>query len=107
MTPMSDKPTVLITRRIPASLVERIAADCSVRYWDSNDTLGRAELLAQGCGVDGIYCLIPDRIDAEVLGADGPSLRRQHHVGGRRSHRRGCLQDAKIAVGHARRADRG
>ena len=75
MTPMSDKPTVLITRRIPASLVERIAADCSVRYWDSNDTLGRAELLAQAAGVDGIYCLIPDRIDAEVLDAAGPSLR--------------------------------
>ena len=75
MTFMSNKPTVLITRRIPAPLVERIAADCSVRYWDSNDTLGRAELLAQAAGVDGIYCLIPDRIDAEVLDAAGPSLR--------------------------------
>lgn len=75
MTPMSNRPTVLITRRIPSPLVERIEADCSVRYWDSNDTLSRAELLAQAVGVDGIYCLIPDRMDAEVLDVAGPSLR--------------------------------
>ncbi len=75
MTPMNNNATVLVTRRIPSPLLERIEADCTVRYWDSDDTIPRAELLDQAAGVDGIYCLITDRIDGEVLNAAGPSLR--------------------------------
>ncbi len=75
MTIMSTKPIVLITRRIPTPLVDRIEAESTVRYWDSDDTMPRRELLAQAAGVAGIYCLITDRIDAEVLDAAGPSLR--------------------------------
>jgi len=75
MARMDKQPTVLITRRIPTSLLQRIEAECTVRYWDSDDAIPRQELLVQAAGVTGIYCLIPDRIDAEVVEKAGPALR--------------------------------
>lgn len=75
MTCMNHRPIVLITRRIPTSLLNRIESDCQVRYWDSDETMPRAELLRQATGVTGIYCLITDLIDGGVLDAAGPTLR--------------------------------
>ena len=73
-------PSVLITRRIPAAAMEKIAAHCDVhgwelRHWNSDEVMPRDELLAQVQGVAGLYCLITDRVDEELLTAAGPNLR--------------------------------
>lgn len=39
--------------------------------WDSDEPLPRAELLKRVQGVDGLLCLLSDKIDAEVLEAAG------------------------------------
>ncbi|TNM98763.1 hypothetical protein fugu_013327 [Takifugu bimaculatus] len=43
--------------------------------WDSDEPLPRAELLKRVQGVDGLLCLLSDKIDAEVLDAAGPKLK--------------------------------
>jgi len=72
--------TILITRRIPAAAMERIVAHCDahgwdLRQWDSDESMPRGELLEQVRGVEGLYCLITDRIDEALLAAAGPQLR--------------------------------
>lgn len=39
--------------------------------WDSDEPLPRSELLKRVQGVDGLLCLLSDKIDAEVLDAAG------------------------------------
>lgn len=70
-----SRPTVLVTHHIPSPAFNPIAAVCQVNYWDHDVPMPRAALLEMAAGVDGIYCLITDRIDAEVLDAAGPRLR--------------------------------
>ena len=70
-------PRVFVTRELPG---ERFAAlrtdpDFELDIWPGDFPPPREELLAHARGVDGIVCLITDRIDAEVLDAAGPQLR--------------------------------
>lgn len=44
---------------------------CEVSMWDSDQPLSRAELLKGVQEVDGLLCLLSDKIDAEVLDAAG------------------------------------
>jgi glyoxylate/hydroxypyruvate reductase len=69
------KPTVLVTRRIPQAGLARVKEACEVRHWDSDDPIPRATLLEWVQGVDGLYCLLTERIDDELLDAAGPQLR--------------------------------
>lgn len=68
-------PTVFVTRRLPPPAAERVRRAGAVRQWDSDAPIPRAELIAQVRGVDGIYCLLTERIDAELLDAAGPQLK--------------------------------
>jgi len=69
------KPTVLITRRIPAAGLARVQEACEVRQWDSEDAMPRTTLLEWIKGVDGLYCLLTERVDEELLQAAGSQLR--------------------------------
>ena len=68
-------PTVFVTRTIPQPAIERLRAACSVRQWQSDDPIPRTALLEQVAGVDGIFCLLTERIDGELLDAAGPQLK--------------------------------
>ncbi|MFN8486381.1 MAG: D-glycerate dehydrogenase [Caldilineaceae bacterium] len=70
-----SKPKVLVTRRIPQAGIERVQAFCDVHHWDSDDAIPRPTLLEWVKGMAGIYCLITERIDPEVLAAAGSDLR--------------------------------
>ncbi len=69
------KPKVLVTRRIPQAAFARVQAACEVTHWDSDEAISRPTLLAWIAGMDGLYCLITEKIDAEVLAAAGEHLR--------------------------------
>ncbi|MBN3310233.1 GRHPR reductase, partial [Amia calva] len=43
--------------------------------WDSDDPVPRQELLKKVSGVEGIFCVLTDQIDAELLDAAGPNLK--------------------------------
>ena len=70
-------PRAFVTRELPGERFAalRAAPDFELDIWPGDFPPPREELLAHARGVDGIICLITDRIDAEVLDAAGPQLR--------------------------------
>lgn len=69
------KPKVFLTRRLPAAAMRVVEAACDVALWDSEERpLPRAELLRAVADVEGLLCLLTDRVDAELLAA-APRLR--------------------------------
>ncbi|MCC6509035.1 MAG: D-glycerate dehydrogenase [Pirellulaceae bacterium] len=71
----TDKPTVFVTRQIPAMGLEAIARVAEMRVHEKPMPPTRQELLqgVQGCA--GILSLLSDRIDSEVFDAAGANLR--------------------------------
>lgn len=69
------KPSVLITRKLPASVIARVEASCDVDLWTERQAIPRDELLARAKGKDALVCLLTDAIDVAVLDAAGPALR--------------------------------
>lgn len=70
-----SQPKVLVTRRIPQAGLARVKEVCEVRHWDSDEAIPRQTLLEWIAGMDGLYCLLTERVDNELLTAAGPSLR--------------------------------
>ncbi|KGL81467.1 Glyoxylate reductase/hydroxypyruvate reductase, partial [Tinamus guttatus] len=48
---------------------------CHIEQWDFDDPVPRSELLKKVPGIQGLYCLLSETIDSEVLDAAGPTLR--------------------------------
>lgn len=70
-----SKPNVVVTRRVPRAGLERVQEACNMRLWDSDEPIPRETLLEWVQGIDGLYCLLTERIDDELLDAAGPSLK--------------------------------
>ncbi|XP_053321805.1 glyoxylate reductase/hydroxypyruvate reductase-like [Spea bombifrons] len=70
-------PKVYITRRIPPDglSILKQSGSCAIEQWDSDDPIPRSELLKKVVGIQGLYCLLTEKIDKEVLDAAGPSLK--------------------------------
>lgn len=64
---------VLITRIPPGSAVDRIAAHADVWVWPHDRDIDRDVLLDRIAEVDGVYCMLADRIDTHLLDA-APAL---------------------------------
>ncbi len=71
---MPIRPSVLLTRRIPAAVRARLEASCEVEVHQGEDAIGREVLLRGVGGKQALLCLLTDRIDREVIEA-GPDLR--------------------------------
>ncbi len=78
-----SKPTVFITRLIPAKGLNVVQEFCNVDLWQGELPPGRAELLQHIQGVDGLLCLLTDKIDGDVMDAAGSQLKviSNHAVG--------------------------
>ncbi|XP_072137955.1 glyoxylate reductase/hydroxypyruvate reductase-like isoform X2 [Mobula birostris] len=50
-------------------------SSCDIKQWDSDEPVPRSELFKQVAGVHGLYCLLTDKIDKELLDAAGPNLK--------------------------------
>jgi glyoxylate reductase len=72
---MPVRPPVLLTRRLPAPVLRRLAEACELDLWTGDGVMPRAELLARVAGRAGLVALLTDRVDAELLDAAGPTLR--------------------------------
>jgi glyoxylate reductase len=62
-------PKILITREIPAAGVARLRPHCDIDQWTPDEPMPRAELLRRAAGAEGLYCLLTERVDAELLDA--------------------------------------
>ena len=70
-----SKPKVFVTRNIPDKGFELIKDFCDVDLWPDELPPSREELLQHVRGVDGLLCLLTDKIDGEVMDAAGPQLK--------------------------------
>ncbi len=69
------KPRVFVSRMIPKAGLERIQAACDTDLWEGEMPPPYATLLERVRGVDGILCLLTDRIDAQLMEAAGEQLK--------------------------------
>ncbi len=66
-----SKPSLLVTRRIPSSVLSRLEAACDVDLYTGESAIPRDELLRRVRGKQALMCLLTDAIDAELLDAGG------------------------------------
>lgn len=69
------KPSVLVTRRLPSSVITRLEEVFDVDLYTGSAAISREELLQRVAGKDALVCLLTDTIDDGVLDAAGPSLK--------------------------------
>ncbi|XP_067839452.1 glyoxylate reductase/hydroxypyruvate reductase-like [Heptranchias perlo] len=68
---------VYVSRRIPQEGVQllRDSGICDIKQWDFDDPVPRSDLLKEVAGIHGLYCLLTEKIDKELLEAAGPNLK--------------------------------
>ena len=71
------KKTTFVTRIVPQKGLDMIssAADIEAEVWPGEMPPTRDELLEKVAGIDGLYCLLTEKVDEELLEAAGPQLR--------------------------------
>lgn len=62
-------PLVVVTRRPPGAAEGMLAEAAEVWTWPEDRAIPRGELLARAGDADGLYCMLTDRIDAELIDA--------------------------------------
>ncbi len=79
-----SKPRIYITRPLPAAAMRILEGQVEYHMWDrENEAVRRETLLREIVDIDGIICLITEKMDAEVI---------------ERAHR--CRVIAQVAVGY-------
>jgi glyoxylate reductase len=64
---VADRPGVLVTRRLPASVLDWLRAHCDIDLHDADTDLPRSELLRRVAGKQGLLAMLVDVVDAELL----------------------------------------
>ncbi len=77
------RPKVFVTRIIPAKGQAMVTEFCQAEIWQDELPPPREVLLQKVRGLDGLLCLLTDRIDGELMDAAGPGLKviSNHAVG--------------------------
>jgi len=68
------KPKVYVTRQVPDEGITILQQECEVEVWGDELPIPRDVLIEKVAAIDGLYCLLTERIDAELLDA-APRLR--------------------------------
>lgn len=63
------KPRVYVTRRVPKAGIDVLREVCEVEVWEGELPVPREILMQKVSHIDGLYCLLTERIDAELLDA--------------------------------------
>lgn len=69
------KPRVFVTREIFSDAIDDIRSKADLDLWTDELPPPRDELLDRATGIDGILCLLTDKIDREFMDAAGPRLK--------------------------------
>jgi len=70
-----DRARVFVSRRIFQKALNMFDSGVEVDLWEDELPPSRDVLLKRVEGIDGLICLLTDKIDAELMDAAGPSLR--------------------------------
>lgn len=68
-------PRVFVTRKIPETGLVLLRDTCVLDVWPGELPPGNDEMLKHIAGVDGLLCLLTDRVDRTVIEAAGPNLK--------------------------------
>jgi len=68
------KPKVYVTRQVPEAGIAKLKSECEVEIWEGELPVPRDVLLEKVRDIDGLYCLLTERIDQGLLDA-APRLR--------------------------------
>ncbi len=68
------KPKVFVTRLLMPSALEMVKEACDAEVWPVDTPPTREQLLQKSTGVEGLLCLLTDKIDSQVMDA-APELR--------------------------------
>jgi lactate dehydrogenase-like 2-hydroxyacid dehydrogenase len=68
------KPKVYVTRRVPEEGIVMLQGECEVEVWEGELPVPHHVLTEKVRDIDGLYCLLTERIDQELLDA-APRLR--------------------------------
>jgi len=68
------KPKVYVTRLVPQEGIDALRQDCEVEVWEGARPVPRDILLEKVSDIEGLYCLLTERVDEELLDA-APHLR--------------------------------
>ena len=63
----TQKPGVLVTRRLPEAVLARLARDYAARFNEDDRLYGRAEILDRAQGCDAMLCAPTEQIDAALI----------------------------------------
>ena len=69
------RPTAFVSRKIFEEALQTVHKAADAEVWPDDLPPPRATLLEKVRGVDGLLCLLTDRIDGELIDAAGPQLR--------------------------------
>jgi glyoxylate reductase len=70
-----SKPKVFVTRLIPEKGLEMVRDFCDLNLWQGELPPTRDELLGHIRGMDGLLCLLTEKIDGEVMDEAGSQLK--------------------------------
>ena len=71
---MIVRPKVLVTRRLPEPVMDRLAQTAEITLFDGEGAMPRKDLLRDIAGKDAAITLLTDRVDDELLDAAGEQL---------------------------------
>ena len=69
------KPRVFVCRSIFQEALDEISAAADLELWEDELPPSREVLLEKVRGVDGLLCLLTDKVDAELMDTAGPQLK--------------------------------
>ncbi|XP_066153376.1 glyoxylate reductase/hydroxypyruvate reductase [Euwallacea fornicatus] len=69
------KPQVYVTRQINKEAIDILNQSCEVSYWTGPGPVPRDELLKNIKNKSGLFCMLTDRIDSNVLNEAGHNLK--------------------------------
>lgn len=69
------RPRSFVSRQIFAEALELIATEADAEVWPEELPPSRDVLLEKVRGIDGLLCLLTDKVDAELMDAAGPQLK--------------------------------
>lgn len=64
---MSQRPKIYVTRKIDDEALNLLKMHCEVDCWSGSEAVPRKELLKNIENIDGLFCLLSDKIDKEIL----------------------------------------
>jgi glyoxylate/hydroxypyruvate reductase len=71
MSSATKLPKVFVTRKVPEDGINYLRNKAEVTQWDSDDAIPREELKKRVKGIDGLFCLLTEKVDAEILDCAG------------------------------------